>query len=130
MSVARVEAHDGRSSHWWQPQIAVLLLAVSLLVSCGCAMGPRALRFNRQKYNESVTRTNREELLLNLVRLRYGDTPEVLPCGSVTTQLSWDYSANASGAAAEDLCSAGPSRRSGIFACIDASDWKLSHSSR
>ncbi len=85
MSVARVEAHDGRSSHWWQPQIAVLLLAVSLLVISGCAMGPRALRFNRQKYNEAVTRTNREELLLNLVRLRYGDTPEVLPIGSVTT---------------------------------------------
>jgi len=102
MSVARVEEHDGRPSHRWQLQIVVRLLAVLLLGSSGCAMGPRALQFNRQKYNESVARTNREELLLNLVRLRYGDTPEVLPIGSIATQLSWDYSANASGAVGQD----------------------------
>lgn len=71
-------------------------------MSCGCALGPKALLFSRQDYNESVTRTNREELLLNLVRLRYSDTPEVLPIGSIASQLSWDYSANASGAVGHD----------------------------
>jgi len=59
-------------------------------------------RISRQDDNESVTRTNREELLLNLVRLRYSDTPEVLPIGSIASQLSWDYSANGSGAIGHD----------------------------
>ena len=48
----------------------------------GCALGPRMVEFNRLKYNESVKVTSERQLLLNIVRLRYLDSPSSL---SVTT---------------------------------------------
>jgi hypothetical protein len=77
--------------------IRMSVLTWLCLLSCGCAIGPRALLVSRQKYNEAVLSTDREELLLNIVRSRYGDSIGVLPIGAIATQHTWDYSANASG---------------------------------
>ena len=78
-------------------RLGASLLALLCLLSCGCALGPRALLVSRQKYNEAVLRTDREELLLNIVRSRYEDSIGVLPIGAIATQHAWDYSAGASG---------------------------------
>jgi hypothetical protein len=50
----------------------VLLLSVCV---AGCTIGPRALETHRLPYNEAVKKTTEEQLLLNIVRLRYTDTP-------------------------------------------------------
>src|SRR5439155_26626053 len=50
----------------------VLLLAIGL-TSCGCSLGPKALEKSHGLYNQSLVQVDSEELLLNIVRLRYND---------------------------------------------------------
>ncbi|MBX9628356.1 MAG: hypothetical protein K2X82_31445 [Gemmataceae bacterium] len=56
------------------------------LLPAGCALGPRALTTDRLAYNEAVKTTSEEQLLLNIVRLRYTDTPSSLAVTSVADQ--------------------------------------------
>lgn len=70
-----------------------LLVAAVLviLLSSGCA-GPRAIRQSRAKYAETIQDTRNEQLLLNMVRLRYRDTPSFLELSSLATQFNFDES--------------------------------------
>jgi len=52
----------------------------------GCTIGPRALDNHRLRYNEVVKKTGEEQLLLNIVRLRYTDTPSSLSVTTIATQ--------------------------------------------
>ena len=56
------------------------------LVSGGCSIGPRALPSDRIRYNEAVKTSGEEQLLLNIVRLRYTDTPSSLGVNSIADQ--------------------------------------------
>lgn len=62
--------------------MALLLLAVP----CGC-IGPKAVRHTRLRYNEVVRDTNDEQLLLNIVRLRYADSPVFIDLPNITSQF-------------------------------------------
>jgi hypothetical protein len=55
-------------------------------MASGCAFGPRALAGSRLQYNEVVKATSEEELLLNIVRLRYTDTPSSLAVSTIAAQ--------------------------------------------
>ncbi len=80
-----------------------ILIAVAFYCVAGCK-GPLALQVTRQRYNEVVQKTGKEQLLLNLVRLRYRDRITFLEIQSLATQFSFD-----SGAAIEgDLIEARP----------------------
>ena len=73
---------------------ARLVLFLSAAVSTlGCTWGPRALTKSRTKYNQAVQVTANEQLLLNLVRLRYRDAPEFLTVEGITTQYRYDTTA-------------------------------------
>jgi hypothetical protein len=50
----------------------------------------------RNAYNIEVQKTNAEEMLLNLVRLRYYDSPFFLEVSSITSQFTFKNSASAS----------------------------------
>jgi hypothetical protein len=66
---------------------APLALLVCVLLA-GCAsIGPEALRQNRLQYNEIVKTTSEEQLLLNIVRLRYTDTPSSLSVSTIAAQF-------------------------------------------
>ncbi|MCH8828298.1 MAG: ParB N-terminal domain-containing protein [Planctomycetes bacterium] len=52
-----------------------------------------ALRSTRQKYNEAVQQTTSEQLLLNLVRLRYRDPAAFLELTSLSTQFVFSQAA-------------------------------------
>ena len=69
-----------------------------LLVS-GCATGiaPRVISQERMDYNQFITRSQNEQLLLNLVRLRYQDPPMFLELNTVLASYSLGF--NASGGA-------------------------------
>ncbi len=70
-----------------------------LLLLAGCAqMGPSALHQGRKDYNLAIQRTSEEQLLLNLVRLKYRDTPVFLEISSISTQFGFSTSAQASAA--------------------------------
>lgn len=59
------------------------------LAAGGCnIVGPRAIDKGHFSYNEVINRTNNEQLLLNLVRLKYRDTPFFLEVSNVLTQYS------------------------------------------
>lgn len=62
-----------------------------------CAnLGPTTLKSERSNYNMAVQKTNDEQLLLNLVRLKYRDTPFFMEVSSVASQFTLSTSANAS----------------------------------
>lgn len=66
-----------------------LLFALSLVV-VGCTnLGPRALEAGRGDYNTALRDTSDQQLLKNLVRLRYLERPYFLEVASVTSQFSF-----------------------------------------
>ena len=65
---------------------AAPLLAAMLLA--GCSIGPLALKENHIGYNQAVRQVVNEELLLNIVRMRYGDPTQYLSVASITSQLT------------------------------------------
>lgn len=70
------------------PRVLLSILALGLLsLTTGCAsVGPAAVPQARFDYNRAVARSWDEQLLLNLVRLRYRDTPHFLELSSVVAQ--------------------------------------------
>lgn len=73
-------------------RIAVVLGLVFALAGCLSA-GPKALEAARSNYNEVLRDTADEQLLANLVRLRYRDRPFFLEVSAVTTQFRFAPSA-------------------------------------
>src|SRR5271156_6635011 len=66
-------------------QHIVVFLAVWPCVS-GC-VGPKAVRYTRMRYNEVMRDTNDEQLLINIVRLRYADSPVFIDLPNITSQF-------------------------------------------
>ena len=51
-------------------------------------MGPDMLKVERINYNVALQNMNDEQMLLNLVRLRYRDTPIFLDVASISIQFT------------------------------------------
>jgi len=70
------------------PSLSSLLGVLMLnLFLTGCAsFGPDQLQAGRLRYNEVIKRTTEEQLLLNIVRLRYIDTPSSLAVSGIAAQ--------------------------------------------
>jgi hypothetical protein len=67
-------------------RVAALVLAAVL---SGCAwLGPEIIRSGRPAYNDAIIATNDEQLLQNIVRLRFGDGIGFLTVSSVTANVS------------------------------------------
>ncbi len=62
------------------------LLATALLSGCG-TLGPNSIRASRTDYNVALRQTEDEQLLLNIVRLRYGDRPLFLINSSISESV-------------------------------------------
>ncbi len=73
-----------------------LLLGIGFLLLAGCAgIGPQALKDARFNYNLAVQLSSNEQMLLNLVRLRYRDNPVFLEITNISTQFSISAGLNA-----------------------------------
>ena len=64
------------------------LVPVILIISSCTSIGPVNIGKDRMKYNEVLQQTNAQELLINLVRLRYFDTPSFVNIAGITAQSS------------------------------------------
>ena len=73
----------------------ILTAALALLAGCN-AFGPRAVQGTRVAYNEVLAQTQDEQMLLNVVRLRYVDVPMFLEVASVNTQFEFETAFDAS----------------------------------
>ncbi len=89
------------NSKMGRPSICIWLAVMAVLLS-GCGLGPSMMRANHLTYNDAVQSTERQELLLNIVRLRYNEGPEFLATSSISTQLSIDLSATAGAQVGKD----------------------------
>ena len=64
----------------------------------GCAqLGPQAIKATRLDYNIAVQKTTDEQLLVNLVRMRYRDSPLFIDVSAIASQLNITGGASASG---------------------------------
>ncbi len=88
----RAERHGGTTGPRVRPglRIAALLAVVALLPGCASNFGPSAVREERPNYNREIVRSHDEQMLLNLVRLRYRDTPLFVELTSVVTSYTFD----------------------------------------
>ena len=69
---------------------AAALCGAILLSACVTRLGPRTIPAARFDYNERIAQSQNDQLLLNLVRLRYRDTPVFLDVGTVIAQYTLD----------------------------------------
>ena len=66
-----------------------LLLVISSCIFFGCTKyGPVFLQSERSQYNQAIQKTNDEQLLLNLVRLKYHDTPLFMEVHNIASQFT------------------------------------------
>jgi hypothetical protein len=72
----------------------VLLLVALIISGCQSTFGPGALEKTHPAYNKSISETLSEQMLINLVRLRYREQPAFLEIGSVTVSPKISTSAN------------------------------------
>ncbi len=78
---------DTRNCIW------VLSLACSMCVLLSGCVGPAALKGGRSQYNKAVHDSENQELLLNLVRVRYREPVQFLQIGAINSRF--DVSASA-----------------------------------
>lgn len=74
------------------PGLACLPILCALVAGC-VAPGPETLLRQRLQYNEAVKTSAEEQLLLNIVRLRYTDTPSSLAVSAIAAQFERAQSA-------------------------------------
>ncbi len=78
-----------------------LFLALGILYSTifsfyGCTqLGPRSISKGRASYNEAITQTDNEQLLMSIVRGRYGETYNMLAITAVAANIRFSANANA-----------------------------------
>ena len=77
-----------KPSRSWPRRALAALGATAGLLGCSHQVGPGTVPVARMAYNEAVVRSWDEQLLLNLVRMRYRDTPLFVDVGSITTQFT------------------------------------------
>ena len=68
------------------PVPTVMILIIALSVSACSSLGPGRISPDRFDYNDAIANSSNEQMLLNLVRLRYLDVPVFLAVSSVLTQ--------------------------------------------
>ncbi len=81
--------------------LAILLPGLLLQPGCTHQFGSAMVEPARFNYNEAIHSSLREQMLLNLLRLRFGDSPYFLGVGTVVTQYSFDVRLGSSGSVSE-----------------------------
>jgi hypothetical protein len=95
MKFARIEFSVLAPRRAW----AVSLLGFMVVLG-GCAqLGPNLVQAGRNDYNKVLARSDQEEQLMNLVRMRYADSPLILDVSSVSTSFEWSQDLSAVGTA-------------------------------
>ena len=73
----------------------ILILLLAIMTACA-KIGPDIIQASGNDYNIAIQRTIDEQLLLNLIRLKYHDTPFFLEVNSVSSQFKLNSEASIS----------------------------------
>ncbi len=72
-----------------RPLVARLSATLILVLAASCAsMGPKTIPTDQFNYNAAIASSSNEQLLLNIVRLRYSEAPVFLKISSVINQYA------------------------------------------
>jgi hypothetical protein len=86
-----------------------ICLIPMLLAGAGCAsIGPATVPRDREDYITAVAESWKEQTLLNIVRMRYGDAPSFVDVSSVISAYTFQGQLSASGQIASDRTSTVP----------------------
>jgi hypothetical protein len=66
-----------------------------LLAAGGCSLGPKELRQTHGAYNESVREVDEEQLLRNIIHMRYNEAPSRLDVSAIAAQYELSAQAEA-----------------------------------
>ena len=69
-----------------RPAALLLLAAAVSSFGAGCQLGPRALETTHGRYGEAVLRVDEEQLLRNIVRMGYTESPRNIDIASIAAQ--------------------------------------------
>ncbi len=73
----------------------ILVLGVSaaaLAFVAGCSIGPASMRSDRAQYNMAAQKSANEQILLNIVRLKYREPTLFLEIGSISSNFNYSLS--------------------------------------
>ena len=92
------------------PRLALpaLLMLMVLVSACQTTFGPQALQRTHPAYNAAIIASVNEQMLQNLVRLRYRDVAFFLEIGSVTASLALEGDAGVGASVADSGDSVSP----------------------
>lgn len=76
--------------------LAVASSLVLMLVLTGCSVAPKAIKRNYTTYNHTIHYNQSQQMLLNLVRMRYRESPLFMKVGAVSTSYSVDINGGGS----------------------------------
>ncbi len=83
--------------------VSLLLVLVLVLGSCKSSMGPKTIPPDGFNYNERIALQDNEQMLLNIVRLRYLEVPQFLNVASVINQYTRTGTAGINGSTSSAL---------------------------
>ena len=91
----------------------ILVLLMTGLTVAACGVGASAVKRDRFDYNTAIAQSWKDRMLLNVVKLRYADTPAFLDVTSVISQYELQGSAflGAAFLSGSDLLNLGGSAR-------------------
>ncbi|NOZ23238.1 MAG: hypothetical protein GXP25_19360 [Planctomycetes bacterium] len=69
-----------------------VVMVLPFSVFFGCSQGPSALKSDRPSYNMAIQRTENEQMLLNLVRVKYREQVSFLTVSSVSAHFRYTIS--------------------------------------
>jgi hypothetical protein len=85
-------------------RLTPIAYSLSLFALSGCAgIGPHTVARDRFEYTGAISDSWKQQMLYNIVKIRYGDTPVFLDVASVINSYSLATSVNVGGSVATPL---------------------------
>ena len=80
------------SKYQWISSLAIICLILFALQGC-TMVGPKSISMGRSSYNEAINRTEDEQLLMSIVKGRYGETSSLLAVSGVAANVRFKTNA-------------------------------------